>query len=223
MTRLMKPNVEAISSKKTSHAKILSSLPPAPVESDPTIEETLKQINIGSGKTSKATTQISLYQLLTQAISSSDSELFEKALSTSDSKHIASTIARLAAPQIMPLLDALTTRLVQKPSRGPQLIQWIRSVLLQHAAYLTSVPGLSKRLSQLHNILTQRQQTLQKLDKLNGRLEVLQFCSAPTEDADEDLVVFDDADDLESDSDEEMEEDAEDEDENMGMSDLEYE
>ncbi|KAI8905570.1 hypothetical protein EDD86DRAFT_211814 [Gorgonomyces haynaldii] len=174
----------------------------------PTLEEKVRQLQMGDGKVqSKQTTQISLQQLLGQAIHSGDVELFNRALMVSDRKMVYATVKRLSPTQVVPLLDQLVVRLQRRPTRGPQLIEWIRACLLHHSTFLLTVPNVTSRLGPLHRTLSARQDTLAKLDRLSGRLDMIahQQLALENDEPDADLVVYESEDDMQVDSEEEYE------------------
>ncbi|KAI8922731.1 WD40-repeat-containing domain protein [Entophlyctis helioformis] len=161
----------------------------------------------------KAATPLSLAQMLSQAIHSGDVQMLEKSIETGDKKVIAATVARLSPTQVVSLLELLVVRLQRRPTRAPQLIEWVRSLLMTHSAYLLSVPTLATRLGSLYRTLDTRQQTLTKLNRLYGRLDLAVsqmdaarstlLMSGAGDDAD--VVVYDDEDEDGDASDDESE------------------
>lgn len=108
---------------------------------EPTLQEKIDALEVGDGKVqSKERTEMSLSQLLSQAIHSDDIELLEKALSVADRNMINATIRRLSPTQVLPLLDKLLLRLQKNPNRAHHLVDWIRSCLVHHSGFLISVP-----------------------------------------------------------------------------------
>ncbi|KAJ3089305.1 Small subunit (SSU) processome component [Physocladia obscura] len=118
-------------------------------------------------------TATSLYNLLTQAIHSGDKQLLEQCLQVSDSIVITASVKRLNPGHVVPFLNMLTTRLQIKPTRAAKLIEWIRAVVVCHAAFLMTNPALVVQLSSLHATLTARTETFSKLLKLSGRLDLV--------------------------------------------------
>lgn len=155
LTRLLHSTDSTISkSKKTktkkSAVKVSESEPvyrsEADGEKEPTIEEKVKQLQVsewGSDKNPQSKSggvQLSLSQLVTQALQSNDNQLFEKALnSKNDKKIINATISRISPTLVLPLLDSLTNLLLTNPGRAQVLVGWIKSTLLFHSSYLLSV------------------------------------------------------------------------------------
>ena len=153
-----------------------------------------------TNKPSKTPT-ISLHQMVSQAIQTSDTQLLEKALNMGDKKLIAQTVQRLSPSQVIGLLDSLCSRLQRKPGRAAQLIEWLRAILLIHSAFLSSIPNASLRLASLHRCLNSRQVALQKMAKLYGRLDLAacqidsRSSSRSRSDGDFALTVYDEQDD----------------------------
>jgi Dip2/Utp12 Family len=153
LTRVLDDEPVAVKSKKTTTAKLINSEPTFKPETEMTMEEKVKKLEVGDGKTqSKAMTSTSLHRILSQALASSDVELFEKSIAVTDAKIINATVSKLSTPQILPLLDALTTRLVKKPARANLLVVWIKAALLHHQSYLLSVPSTNSRSRTSRNV-----------------------------------------------------------------------
>eukprot|EP00842_Homolaphlyctis_polyrhiza_P006636 jgi/Hompol1/6974/HPOL_001687-RA len=153
------------------------------------------------GKSQKKTaTPISLHQMLSQAIQAGDAQMLDKALDVVDKTIVSATVQRMSPVQVITLLELLVVRLQKSPGRASLLIEWIRAVLITHSAYLLSVPNLSSRLGLLYRTLDARQQTLSKLTRLYGRLDLAvsqieRKRLAPAPDEDDAVVVYDDNDD----------------------------
>ncbi|KAJ3027630.1 UNVERIFIED_CONTAM: WD repeat-containing protein 43 [Siphonaria sp. JEL0065] len=121
----------------------------------------------------KTPTATSLHNLLTQSVHSGDAQLLEQCLQVSDPVVITATVKRLPASQVVPLLNLLTVRLQMKPTRAKSLIEWVRAVVVCHAAFLMTNPSLVSHLSTLHSTLSTRTETFTKLLKLSGRLDLV--------------------------------------------------
>ena len=52
---------------------------------------------------------------------------------------IRKTIQRLPSPYVVPFLTQIISRFQKKPNRGSYLAIWIREILMNHTAYLTTV------------------------------------------------------------------------------------
>lgn len=115
------------------------------------------------------------------------------------------------------------------------LMPWLKNLLLCHAAYLSTVPSAAKMLAPLQQSIEERMSTLNPMQKLAGRLELImkqaelremvkiqdnQFSEEPLavfdesepETESEDDLEYADQDMSEEDNDEEMEQDDEEED-----------
>jgi U3 small nucleolar RNA-associated protein 5 len=94
-------------------------------------------------------------------------------LSYNDPTVLSNSVSRLPVQHVVPLLHACVNKLQIKPSRGTQLIPWIRCVLVHHAGYLLSLPDLVDKLGGLYTLLDSRVAVYKKLLKLSGRLDLL--------------------------------------------------
>ncbi|KAJ3257590.1 WD repeat-containing protein 43 [Chytriomyces hyalinus] len=149
----------------------LNSLNLSTADSPLTLQKKSKSAATGAKK-QFTPTATSLHTLLTQAIQSGDKVLLEQCLHVKDSAVITGTVKSLHASHVAPLLDLLTERLAMRPTRVDRLIEWIRALVLCHAAYLMTNPHLVSNLSTLHSTLSTRTQTFSKLLKLSGRLDL---------------------------------------------------
>eukprot|EP00033_Pygsuia_biforma_P002084 GCRY01002314.1.p1 GENE.GCRY01002314.1~~GCRY01002314.1.p1 ORF type:complete len:568 (-),score=128.32 GCRY01002314.1:231-1934(-) len=125
---------------------------------------------IGPGGAPKAE---SLHAVLSQALQSNDATLLEYCLAVSDRKVINRTIQRLSTADILPLLLKLTHKFQSKPTRAGVLLVWIRAILVQHTAYLMTLPRLVRQLSVLYQTIDARLAAHKRLMKLDGRLDLL--------------------------------------------------
>ena len=55
---------------------------------------------------------------------------------------VTKTVQGLAPAAALQLLSASADRLQSKPTRGQSMYTWLRPLLLHHAAYLMSAPGV---------------------------------------------------------------------------------
>jgi len=131
---------------------------------EPTLADRLKSLAVqkdAAASTSADSSTIlpipsaSLTQSLVQALHSNDSKLLESCLIHSKEKIIRSTVKRLPAHLVIPLVEALVERLGRSKrgygvgvsgvhaSRGKALVQWMRAVLVLHIAHLITVSILS--------------------------------------------------------------------------------
>jgi U3 small nucleolar RNA-associated protein 5 len=117
----------------------------------------------------------SVHTLLSQAVHSSDSNLVEFCISRTGNnlKMLEDTVRRLPAQYVVSLLSMLIQKFRNKPSRGPMLFTWIRTVLKVHTAFLISQPQLSKELEPLYHTIDVRLSAFSGFLKLQGRLDFL--------------------------------------------------
>ncbi|KAI9204449.1 WD40-repeat-containing domain protein [Polychytrium aggregatum] len=124
-------------------------------------------------KTFRPPTASSLHHMLTQAVHSGDKQLLERCLEIKNPDIILATVRRLPTAQIVPFLEQLVDKLQKRPNRATVLIEWVRAVILVHAAYLMTVPNLVKQLSLLYQTLDSRVNVFSKMLKLSGRLDLV--------------------------------------------------
>lgn len=115
----------------------------------------------------------SLAAVLAQALHAGDDATLELVLSYSEPTVIASSVARLPPPSVLPLLSRLVAKLQAKPTRGLTLSAWLRPLLSTHAGYLLGLPDLPDRLGALYSLLDSRLAVHKKLLKLSGRLDLV--------------------------------------------------
>lgn len=129
-----------------------------------------------SGGTSVAShilTTGSLAVVLQQALQANDDAQLELVLAHTDKAVIANTIARLPTTYVLPFLTKVVARFQSTPSRGLQLVHWIRALLSSHTGYLLTVPHLIASLETLYTIIDSRLAVYKKMVKLSGRLDLL--------------------------------------------------
>ncbi|KAJ3106543.1 WD repeat-containing protein 43 [Phlyctochytrium planicorne] len=190
---------------------------------EPTLEERLNSLNIqpiapNVGKSSKGEgvkplrkpTATSLHSMLAQAVHSNDKQLLETTLTVSDPRIILATVRRLQPSLVVPLLDMLVGRLQAKPNRAAALIDWVRSIVVAHAAFLMTDPALVKHLGALYQALDSRVSTFEKLIKLSGRLDLVMSQIALRASANEADVEEEDPNEAEAFYDEEAEDEEDD-------------
>ncbi|KAG8953078.1 Small subunit (SSU) processome component [Tulasnella sp. 424] len=125
---------------------------------------------------------ITLTRTLTQALHSNDKQLLETCLQTADERIVKGTVEGLLQQHVIPLLDMLVERLAKGGSGGvggastdyaATIVVWIRVVLFVHAAFLLTQPDLVKKLASLHATLVARSALQDRLQMLNGRLDLI--------------------------------------------------
>ncbi|KAI8607707.1 Dip2/Utp12 family-domain-containing protein [Chytriomyces sp. MP71] len=156
---------------------------PATANSEPTLQDRLQTLAIASaapaptrpttGRRLANPTATTLHNLLAQAVASRDAALLEQCLNVSDSAVVAATVRRLPAGEVAPLLDLLTARMQMRPARVERLVEWVRAVVVCHAAFLMTNPHLVANLGALHATLAERTATFEKMLKLGGRLDLV--------------------------------------------------
>lgn len=131
-----------------------------------------------SSKTLNNKTQrgFSLSQILAQSLQNGDKQMLEAALCVSSAQHakvLQVSLMRLPSTMVLPLLEAITTRLTLKPRRAMHLMPWLKNLLLCHAGYLSTIPSANKMLAPLQQSIEERMSAMNPMQKLAGRLELL--------------------------------------------------
>jgi len=111
--------------------------------------------------------------LLTQALKNEDNALLEDCLSCRDHTLITNTVRRLPVTSVLPFLKQVSNRVRSKPGRASTLVFWIRAVLTEHTAYLTSVPAAGGVLAELFQAADARLGNFDRFLKLQGRLDLI--------------------------------------------------
>lgn len=111
--------------------------------------------------------------LLTQALKNEDNALLEDCLSCRDHALITNTVRRLPVTSVLPFLKQVSNRVRSKPGRASTLVFWIRAVLTEHTAYLTSVPAAGGVLAELFQAADARLGNFDRFLKLQGRLDLI--------------------------------------------------
>ncbi|PWW80283.1 hypothetical protein C7212DRAFT_172736, partial [Tuber magnatum] len=125
----------------------------------------------------------SLTTVLTQALQTEDNSLLESCLHSTDDEAILATIRRLNSSLAVTLLKRLAERIARHPGRAKPLGNWVKWIAVAHGGYLVTLPDLVSQISELHQVVSARAGSMQKLLSLQGRLEMLsaqmQLRSAP--------------------------------------------
>jgi len=136
-----------------------------------------------SGAVVRAPATGSLTTVLTQALQTEDNSLLESCLHSTDDEAILATIRRLNSSLAVTLLERLAERIARHPGRAKPLGNWVKWITVAHGGYLVTLPGLVSQISELHQVVSARANSMPKLLSLQGRLEMLsaqiQFRSAP--------------------------------------------
>ncbi|XP_018423647.1 PREDICTED: WD repeat-containing protein 43 [Nanorana parkeri] len=111
--------------------------------------------------------------LLAQGLESSDPHILNKVFQTKNDTLIRKTVAQIPLYSVLPLVHELTKRLQGHPSSAILMVRWMKSVLINHASYLSTLPDLVPQLGSLYQLLEARVKTMQKMSRLNGKLYLL--------------------------------------------------
>lgn len=111
--------------------------------------------------------------LLVQGLESNDPHILNKVFQTKNDSLIKKTVARMPVYSVLPLVHELTKRLQGHPSSAILMVRWMKSVLVNHASYLSTLPDLVPQLGSLYQLMETRVKTLQKMSRLNGKLYLL--------------------------------------------------
>ncbi|OQS03731.1 hypothetical protein THRCLA_03969 [Thraustotheca clavata] len=181
---------------------------------DPVLTENYKSTSRARAQASSS----SLVTVLEQALQSKDSALLESCLRVHDIKVIDETCRRLSATKVFPFLLLLVEKFEKRPTRGATMCVWIKYLMLNHTAYLMTVPGVVDKLSGLYQSLDARLKVFPQLHKLNGRLNLVlgQIAGRATNVAVDETpaITFNEEDEQESGDEEEEEEEDEEEGDN---------
>lgn len=169
-----------------------------------------------TGPLTKTQRGFSLSSLLAQSLQNGDKQMLEVALCVSASQHnsvLQISLAKLPIPSVLPLLEAIVSRMTANPRRVVHLMPWLRNLLLCHATYLSTVPAASKLLVPLQQSVADRLAVLPSLQKLSGRLDLV-LTQAKMRDQmqanaalidEEPLAVYDESEDDDEEDEEDME------------------
>ncbi|KAG8900668.1 Small subunit (SSU) processome component [Tulasnella sp. 408] len=109
---------------------------------------------------------ITLTRTLTQALHSNDKQLLETCLQTADERVVKGTVEGLLQQHVIPLLDMLVERLAKGGSGG------VGGASTDYAATIVQ-PDLVRKLASLHATLVARSALQDRLQMLNGRLDLI--------------------------------------------------
>ena len=85
-----------------------------------------------------------------------DEAQIEVCLSVGNARTIDGTVASLPTDKVIPFLTRIIQKFEARPNRGIVLVRWLRAVLINHAAFLMSIPGLVIKLSGLYQAIDSR-------------------------------------------------------------------
>uniref|UniRef100_W5UCU5 WD repeat-containing protein 43 n=1 Tax=Ictalurus punctatus TaxID=7998 RepID=W5UCU5_ICTPU len=150
------------------------------VPTEMSIEERLEQIELGAsrGKGQSKGASDSLQTdgfavLLVQGLESKDEKILNKIFQSRKEAMIKNTVARLPLSAVLPLVEELTRRLHGNPFTAILIMQWLKAVLTQHTAYLSSLPDMVSQLGPLYHMIESRVKLYQQLMRLHGKLYLL--------------------------------------------------
>ncbi|CAG8481786.1 8108_t:CDS:2 [Ambispora leptoticha] len=115
----------------------------------------------------------SLQNVLIQALHSDDNAMLIKILHESKPDVIKNTVRKLPAEYVIPLIEKIVENFQTKLNPEIGILTWMKHVLLEHTAYLMTVPDLIKKLSNFYQVLETRLQEFNKLLTFHGRLEMI--------------------------------------------------
>ena len=126
----------------------------------------------------------SVARVIHQAVTAADAKLLESALSSVRTPSgIRRTVRHLSLSDAVPLMRALTERFRSAPARVPQVTQWIRALIAQHASlwraqrqYAPSsneMQDMRDTVQLLYRSVEERVQLANALARLEGRLELI--------------------------------------------------
>ncbi|OQR86987.1 hypothetical protein ACHHYP_09655 [Achlya hypogyna] len=184
-------------------------------DEDPDADDVLTGNYKSSSRGQAQASSTSLVTVLEQALKSKDNALLENCLRVHDIKVIDETCRRLSATKVFAFIVLLVEKFEKRPTRGATLCVWIKYLLLNHTAYLMTVPNVVEQLTGLYQSLDSRLKVFPQLHKLNGRLNLVlgqiagRAATAAINDTPE--VTFNEEEEDREDDDEEEENDDDDE------------
>ena len=139
------------------------------------ISTTTDLTTIPTSTTVPATLQsgLSLSTVLTQALRTSDTQLLETCLHTTDPSTIRLTIQRLPSALAATLLSKLADRLSRRPGRYGHLLVWVQWTCVAHGGAIAGRKDVLSKIQSLFSVLNQRAKSLDNLLLLKGKLDML--------------------------------------------------
>lgn len=149
-------------------------------DNEPTIRERLSALGVNDAGSKSASMEDqdksgksldSRAEVIMQAVSSKDSKLLDSVLYQRYTSVVVGATVRQLPVNVATdtLLSVLVERLKQKSRRAPEIMPWIQAVISEHAGALISQPK-SRAMYELRDTVTKRNQTLDALNRLEGRL-----------------------------------------------------
>ncbi|XP_071793141.1 WD repeat-containing protein 43-like [Asterias amurensis] len=115
----------------------------------------------------------SLVMLLTQGLQSNDRVMLDSVFQHHKESVLRRTIQRLPIPLVVGLVQELTSRMNTAPQSGLTLAHWTRVVLCERASYLMTCPELTKKLSQVYEMISTRTSQASRMTQLYGKLDLM--------------------------------------------------
>jgi len=115
----------------------------------------------------------SLSQLLVQGLHSNDTNMLDSVLDTADMELINTTVKKIPAEDVVPLVSALQKYLQGRGVVNASHAKWLKSVLTIHTGYLVTLPDCQELLTPVHTLLETRTKHSNKVLQLKGKLELL--------------------------------------------------
>jgi hypothetical protein len=100
--------------------------------------------------------RVSLTINVRQALKAQDARQISMLITTVDGKTISSTAKELTGQEATELLEHLSKFVTADPRRLPVVVEWVRELVLAHAAFLSSQSSTKMRVKPLLDILNQR-------------------------------------------------------------------
>jgi len=136
------------------------------------IEQRLSALNIDRTADTIAPPQAdNLIHLLRQGLKSP--AILKSVLDRADPKIINNTVRCIPVKEVLPLITELTTFMQYRGHPNHSYALWLRSVLENHAGYLTSCPDLVSYLTPLLALMSARTTLFPKVSQLRGRLHLM--------------------------------------------------
>lgn len=115
----------------------------------------------------------SLVSILDQALQTKDNTLLEYCLRSNDPEVVDATVKRLPSQRVIPFLTTIVAKFEKRPTRAVFLCLWIKSILMNHTAFLMATPDLIQNLSLLYQTFEARLRVFQPLHRVSGRLDLV--------------------------------------------------
>lgn len=198
MTPLTENNVEylnAISAQSSKKSMKTVEIP---------METRLENLTIGDGA-KPHTSAKNMAHLLVQGLHNRDANILRLVLRQKDEETVRLTVKRLPAQYVASLVSELSVLMSKKTAGSETALLWLRNLIQTHASQLMAfgVENLQKNFGSCLGIIDHRSQNLGGLSRLRGRLELLvnqikQNTGIDDEVNNENLLVYQEENDLES-------------------------